>query len=228
MAEKNPRQVFETIFAFPPNRATLGGTAYLVQDASVPDKRHQSSVNVLVDCPAWTNQTVNFLELNGGVQWLVITHRGAAGEAKQFQHHFQCAIVVQEQERYLLPGCEVQSFQETLSLTPLNNLIWTPGYSPGASCLHHRRYGGVLFSGRHLLPTQAGNPQPIRFSKTFHWPRQLHQVDCLRTQLNETTLHYICPGANTGFLRGNYAIANAYKALQSLDLDNLRHQVSPL
>ncbi|MEO0538490.1 MAG: MBL fold metallo-hydrolase [Cyanobacteria bacterium P01_A01_bin.123] len=220
MTEKKARQVFETIFAFPPNRATLGGTAYLVLDHH---EQHQPA-NILVDCPPWNDQTIRFIEINGGIRWLTITHRGAAGAAKQFQRHFQCAIVVQEQEAYLLPGCDVQTFHENLRLTALSDLRWTPGYSPGSSCLYHWRYGGVLFSGRHLLPTHTGKPQPIRFSKTFHWPRQLHQVDRLRTSLSEVDLSYICPGANTGFLRGNYAIASAHQSLQSLDLNELQHQ----
>ena len=40
---KLPRSVSETIFAFPPNRETLGGTAYLLLEPSG---------NILIDCPA--------------------------------------------------------------------------------------------------------------------------------------------------------------------------------
>jgi hypothetical protein len=35
------------------------------------------------------------------------------------------------------------------------------------------------------------------------------------------TLQYICPGANTGFIRGKRVIDNAYERLGSLDLGAL-------
>lgn len=220
MSDKKARQIFKTIFAFPPNRATLGGTAYLILDA---DSQHQPN-NILIDCPPWHEPIIHFLEAQGGVKWFVVTHRTGAGEARRFQQHFQCSIVVQEQEAYLLPQCEVTTFHKTFSVTPLTLLTWTPGYSPGTACAYHDRYGGVLFSGRHLLPAKTGEPRPLRFSKTFHWPRQLAQVERLRTSLSAAEIEYICPGANTGFLKGNYAIANAHQYLQALDLEALRYQ----
>jgi glyoxylase-like metal-dependent hydrolase (beta-lactamase superfamily II) len=33
-------------------------------------------------------------------------------------------------------------------------IFWTPGHSPGSSCLYYRKFGGVLFSGRHLVPNR--------------------------------------------------------------------------
>ena len=59
---------------------------------------------------------------------------------------------------------------------------------------------------------------PVKTAKTFHWPRQLNQVQRLMDKFSSETLEYVCPGANLGFLRGKYAIANAYHHLQhSLD-----------
>ncbi|MEL6322058.1 MAG: MBL fold metallo-hydrolase, partial [Cyanobacteria bacterium J06626_14] len=57
---KAPHSVFETVFAFPPNRDTLGGTAYFIKT---------SSGNGLVDCPAWNDDTRQFLDAQGGVHW---------------------------------------------------------------------------------------------------------------------------------------------------------------
>jgi hypothetical protein len=36
-------------------------------------------------------------------------------------------------------------------------------------------------------------------------------------------LAYLCPGANTGFLRGKRVISNAYEQLMDLDLDSLKN-----
>jgi hypothetical protein len=41
------------------------------------------------------------------------------------------------------------------------------------------------------------------------------------------TLQYICPGANTGFLRGQRVINRAYQRLAALDLPDLL-QMQPI
>lgn len=210
-AAKLPRPVLEQVFAFPPNRETLGGTAYLIQ---------QAEGNILVDCPAWDETHQTFLEESGGVRWLVITHRDAIARAHLIQQRFNCEILIQEQEAYLLPGTPVTPFQSDYLLIPHCQVIWTPGYSPGSSCLYCDRHNGILFTGRHLLPNQHGQPVPLKLPKTFHWLRQLNNVRLLRDRFSPETLHYICPGANTGFLRGNRYIDQAYTHLTQIDLNS--------
>jgi glyoxylase-like metal-dependent hydrolase (beta-lactamase superfamily II) len=215
---KAPRTVFETIFAFPPNRGTLGGTAYLLLE---------ETGNILIDCPAWDEANRAFLETQGGIQWLFLTHRGGMSKAKEIQQAMQCHLLVQEQEAYLLPGLEITSFEAEFQLSPTSEAIWTCGHSPGSACLYHRRYGGVLFSGRHLLPNTQAALVPLRISKTFHWPRQLQNVQKLRDRFTPDSLSYVCPGANTGFLRGRRAIEQAYQQLSQIDLDACL-QVKPI
>ncbi|XQQ05154.1 MAG: MBL fold metallo-hydrolase [Leptolyngbya sp. IPPAS B-1204] len=207
---KQPRTIFPTIFAFPPNRDTMGGTAYLLLEPTG---------NILIDCPAWDEVNREFIEAQGGIRWLFLTHRGGMGKVKEIQQAFQCQILVQEQEAYLLPGLELTVFQHAFQLSPNSEAIWTCGHSPGSACLYHRHYGGILFTGRHLLPNAQGQPVPLRIAKTFHWPRQIQNVENLRQRFTAATLSAICPGANTGFLRGQRAISNAYEQLAQLDLN---------
>jgi len=209
---KPPRAVFDNIFAFPPNRDTLGGTAYLIVE---------NEGNILLDCPAWDEANQNFLRSSGGVRWLFITHRGGIGKTRQIQQTFECGVLIQEQEAYLLPGLRVTTFGHEFALSPSSEAIWTPGHSPGSSCLYYVGEGGVLFSGRHLLPNQLGEPVPLRTAKTFHWPRQLKSVQLLLDRFTPETLEYICPGANTGFLRGRRAINQAYQQVASLNKADL-------
>lgn len=209
---KQARAVLDSIFAFPPNRETLGATAYLIV---------KNEVNILLDCPAWDEESQQFLRERGGVQWLFLTHRGGIGKVKEIQQTFGCEVVIQEQEAYLIPRLKVISFEKEFTLTPTSQAIWTPGHSPGSACLYDSECGGVLFSGRHLLPNQQGNPVPLRTSKTFHWRRQINSVRLLLNRFSPETLEYICPGANTGFLRGERAIAQAYQKLAQLDLEAL-------
>jgi hypothetical protein len=78
-----------------------------------------------------------------------------------------------------------------------------------------------------LLPNQQGEPVPLRTSKTFHWLRQLRSVQSLIDRFTPATLAYICPGANTGYLRGKRAIDQAYERLARLDLAACQ-QLQPL
>jgi glyoxylase-like metal-dependent hydrolase (beta-lactamase superfamily II) len=237
---KEPRAVLDSIWAFPPNRETFGGTAYFIVENSqnVPENRPKTEAknasqdvtrnipgnmpgNTLIDCPSWDDNTQAFLQHRGGVEHLIITHRqGASPAAAEIQSLFGCQVWVQEQEAYLLPNVDVTSFH--LSAHPSANLqvFWTPGYSPGSACVYYAQQG-VLFTGRHLLPDQRGNPTPLRMARTFHWPRQIKSVREILERFDEKSLQYLCPGANTGFLRQQRFIDNAYEKLARLDLHEL-------
>ncbi|MBN3962738.1 MBL fold metallo-hydrolase [Nostoc sp. NMS8] len=205
----------ESIFAFPPNRDTLGGTSYLIV---------RNEGNILIDCPALEQTNQDFLQTHGGVRWLFLTHRGAIGKTAEFQQTFGCEVLVQEQEAYLLPGLTVTTFRQEFTLDAATQVIWTPGHSPGSSCLYYSELGGILFSGRHLVPNHQGGAVPLRTAKTFHWPRQIQSLQLLLKSFTPETLRYICPGANTGFLRGKRVIDQAYQRLASLDLSTLLRQ----
>jgi hypothetical protein len=105
---KLPRRVFDDsemshplIFAFPPNRETLGGTAYLIVE---------KTGNLLVDCPAWNETNQTFIHEQGGVRTLLITHRGAIANVKIIQQTWDCDVVIQEQEAFLVPGVKTTPF----------------------------------------------------------------------------------------------------------------------
>jgi glyoxylase-like metal-dependent hydrolase (beta-lactamase superfamily II) len=208
LAEKSPVPS-STVFSFSPNRDTLGGTAYFIVE----------EVNILIDCPAWSDATQHFLEQQGGVQWLVLTHRGAIGKAKEIQQTFGCNILIQEQEAYLLPGLTITPFHHTFELTSQSRAIWTSGHSPGSSCLYYSAFGGVLFTGRHLLPTPQNEIAPLKTAKTFHWRRQLQNIQKLLEEFTPETLRYLCPGANIGFLRGKPYVDQAYQSLLQIAYD---------
>ncbi len=196
---KQPTEILPSIFAFPPNRDTLGGTAYAIVT---------SMGNILIDSPAWHDVNREFIAELGGVKWLAITHRGGIGKTTAIATELGCEIIIQEQEAYLLPESKVTTFQHKFNLNDSIQVIWTPGHSPGSSCLYYAGSGGVLFTGRHLLPNQSGEAVPLRTSKTFHWTRQLRSVDAIWQQFPASQqLSFICPGANSGLLRGKGSIA---------------------
>ena len=211
---KSPRLILPGIFAFAPNRDTLGGTSYFIVN---------KIGNILLDCPAWNETNQEFIKAQGGVSSLIITHRGGIGKSiMEMQKTLNCQVIVQEQEAYLLPEVEVIPFAENMIVEEDLELIWTCGHSPGSSCLYTPQHEGVLFTGRHLLPKSQTEIVPLRTAKTFHWWRQLSNIKQLSDRFSETTLRYILPGANTGYLRGRGYVDNGYEQLSKLDLTALR------
>ena len=210
---KVPRLIMPGIFAFTPNRDTLGATSYLIVD---------KIGNILFDCPAWHEANQQFIQSQGGVRSLIISHRGGIGKnVLEMQQTLNCQVIMQEQEAYLLPEVEVKSFSDRLTLSPDLELLWTPGHSPGSSCLYAKKHGGILFTGRHLLPKSQTEIVPLRTSKTFHWGRQLNSIAQLRDRFDASSLEYIMPGANTGYLRGKGYLDRASAKLAQLDLAEL-------
>lgn len=209
--QKPPRSVLPMVYGFPPNRETLGGTAYLIVE---------NDDNTLIDPPFWTDTTQDWLKGQGGVKRLILTHRGAIARIADIQRAFNCEVIIHAQEAYLLPQVAVTTFDHHLSVTKTLEILWTPGHSPGSACVYWHSQGGVLFTGRHLLPTANGELAPIKTATTFHWPRQLGSVEVLKDFCRHKPLSYLCPGANIGFLRGTLAIANAQAVLQGINLHN--------
>ncbi|MGF1460425.1 MAG: MBL fold metallo-hydrolase [Leptolyngbyaceae cyanobacterium] len=219
MSIKPPRLILADIYAFAPNRATLGGTAYFCLGRDTTG----AAANLLIDAPPDDESVLQFIRDRGGVQHWVITHRGASGEAKALQAALACpTVLVQEQEAYLLPELpNLLPFGDRYRLDGFGEVLWTPGYSPGSACVYLSQQGGILFTGRHLLPDRDGQLRPLRFAKTFHWPRQLRQVKQLQDRFSAETLAYACPAANTGFLRGTFVVKEAYSHLAAIAPDTL-------
>ncbi|MGK7906736.1 MAG: MBL fold metallo-hydrolase [Synechococcus sp.] len=221
------QQILPNIYAFRPNRETLGGTSYLIvrspseepaqNSADIQSADDESAglesgefENVLVDCPAPTEAAIDRIKELGGVKWLLLTHRTAMGKpgsskscVAQCVAQLGCQVIVQEQETYLLTSLEVCSFSTILDLVPDLQCIWTPGHTPGSTCVFYRGLGGVLFTGRHLLPNDTGQLVPIRQPKTFHWSRQLRSISRLLETIKAPAPQWICPGGNLGKLRGD-------------------------
>ncbi|MGD1860810.1 MAG: MBL fold metallo-hydrolase [Leptolyngbyaceae cyanobacterium] len=219
MSIRPPHQIIEGVYAFHPNRATLSGTDNfcLVQDES------GQVANLLIDAPPCEPDVLDFMRDRGGVRYWAITHRGASGEAIALQAELGCAaVLVQEQEAYLLPELtNLVTYGDRYSLPAVGEVFWTPGFSPGSACVYLPRQGGILFTGRSLLPNRDGQIKPLRFAKTFHWPRQLRQIKHLQERFTADSLAYICPGANIGFLPHRVADEAAYDQLQAIDVANL-------
>ncbi len=207
-----PKLILENIFAFAPNKDILGGTAYLLL---------RPNGNILIDCPLWSESNRQFCLDKGGVKTLFLTNRdGISKKVRQIKQDLNCDLIIQEQEGYLLPNLAPITFEQEYIIDRDCQLIWTCGYSPASSCLYTSIHNGVLFSGRHLLPISPSQITALKLKKTFHWHRQLRSLQRLNDRFDEHNLQYILPGANTGYLRGQGFVDQAYTKINSLDLDN--------
>lgn len=202
-----PKLILDNIFVFAPNRQTLGGSSYFIL--------HPLG-NILVDCPFWDEHNRDFCLDKGGVKYIFITHRdGISKQISTIKNDLNCEIIIQEQEAYLLPNLNPISYSFEYFLFDNCYGLWTCGYSPGSACLYYDYLGGILFSGRHLLPVNQDKIAPLKLKKTFHWLRQKRSVKMLCDRTSSSKLKYICPGANTGYLRGRGFIDNGYEKLTS-------------
>lgn len=205
---KPPRQLLPNLYRFAPNRETLGGTAYFLMTPAG---------NVLLDCPSWDADVESWLKQWGGVRWLCLTHRdGHSPKLPVIQATLQCQVIVQEQEAYLLPKLSPCRFRDQLSLSPSLTALWTPGYSPGSACYYWGDHGGILFTGRHLLPSATGELAAIKQPKTFHWGRQQRSIGKIWQYIQSRPLMAICPGGNIGYLRGKDWLGEPKTPLQTL------------
>lgn len=208
-----PQSILPGIFSLPGHAE--GSLSYLIVE--------KGGQNILIDSPLWSEELGIWLREQGGVGTLWISHRDAIGPAVgRIQDQFRCGIAIQEQEAYLIPGRSLTPFQDQYFLTPEIRALWTPGYSPGSSCLYVEQQGGILFTGRHLLPIAPGQIGPLRRWKTFHWGRQLASVATLRDRLAHKPLAYVCPGANRRYLGELGLIADPWPQLMGLDVEGLR------
>jgi glyoxylase-like metal-dependent hydrolase (beta-lactamase superfamily II) len=198
-----PRQVLPGLWVFPPNRDTMGGTAWLLRPNPGPP--------LLIDCPAWSGATLAALSgLEPGT--LVLTGRDGHGRCRRLQQALGWPVLVQEQEAYLLPGvAPLLTFRDTHSFGDGLRMLWTPGPGPGSCVLHAAPSPAVdvLFCGRLLVPVAPGQAAPLRTPRTFHWPRQQRSLRRLLSWLPAGSPGWIATGAGLGALRGEALIPGA-------------------
>jgi hypothetical protein len=75
---KPPRLILEGLYAFSPNRETLGGTSYLIVE---------NTGNILVDCPSCEESERDFL-LEKGVRYLFFYPSRGSGETERSSAKF--------------------------------------------------------------------------------------------------------------------------------------------
>lgn len=181
-----------------PSAATEGADSYLLV---------RPEGNVLVDTPAFHPEVVRWLESQGDLRTLFLTHRDAIGEAEAFVLHFGLEVVIHESEADEVPIGVVQAFSGDFELAEDLRVLHTPGHTAGSSCLIWQRHGGCLFSGDHLV-AEGEAYGPVRYAWTEDWARQRREA----ARLLEIDWRFALPGRGALALPRGY-VANARQRL---------------
>jgi glyoxylase-like metal-dependent hydrolase (beta-lactamase superfamily II) len=216
-AGRSPRLVQEGLWLFAPSRESQGGSAWWLEPPAA------GGAGVLIDCPAFTDANLGFLQERSAGR-IVLTGREGHGRLRRFQEALGWPVHVQEQEAYLLPGVQqLIGFGPQAELEPGLRLLWTPGPSPGAAVLLAEQ-ASILFCGRLLSPLAPGQAGPLRTRRSFHWDRWLRSLETLRNWLPPEQPQWLASGAGLGALRGEALVPSARLMLQQLDLVALADQ----
>lgn len=222
VAGRPPREVRPGLWLFAPNRDTQGGSAWWLAHPGPA-----GSTGVLIDCPAWSEANLQFLQAQGCGQ-VVLTGRQGHGRIRRFQEALDWPVLVQEQEAYLLPGVRrLHGFAAAHDLAAGLQLLWTPGPTPGACVLLATAAAAadsLLFCGRLLSPRAPGLVGPLRTSGSFHWRRWLESLERLRGWLPPQAPGWLASGAGLGALRGEVLVPQGRRVLEGLDLQVLADQ----
>lgn len=100
-----------------------GGKSYFI--------KHQSG-NWMVDSPKYQPRLLKWIEENGGLKYIFLTHRDDVGEASQYAKHFACQRIIHQEDLEAQPEAEIvlQGISE-ISLEAGMVIIPTPGHTEG-------------------------------------------------------------------------------------------------
>ena len=220
-AGRPPKQVHEGVWLFAPSRDSQGGSAWWLEQ--------QNASGVLIDCPAFNEANLAFLQAQRSGR-IVLTGREGHGRLRRFQEVLGWPVHVQEQEAYLLPGAQnLISFGAEVELDPGLRLLWTPGPTPGAAVLLAEglpNLESILFCGRLLSPVALGQVAPLRNRRSFHWGRWLSSIERLRHWFPPEQPHWLASGAGLGALRGEVLVPAARRVIDALNLEELARQAA--
>ena len=220
-AGRPPKPVRERLWLFAPSRDSQGGSAWWLEQPG--------GGGVLIDCPAFNEANLAFLQAQSSGQ-ILLTGREGHGRLRRFQEALGWPVHVQEQEAYLLPGAQqLIPFAAEAELAAGLRLLWTPGPTPGAAVLLAEELpelGSILFCGRLLSPVAPGQLAPLRTRRSFHWGRWLRSIERLRAWLPADQPQWLASGAGLGALRGEALVPAARRVIDQLNLEELAHQAA--
>jgi glyoxylase-like metal-dependent hydrolase (beta-lactamase superfamily II)/ferredoxin len=105
--------------------------------------------NWLVDSPRYIKQLVEFIEKNGGLAYIFLSHEDDVADAGKYAQHFGAKRIIHREDLDAVPDAEwIIDGTEAIQLAPGFTAIPVPGHTPGSAALLYK--DRFLFTGDHL------------------------------------------------------------------------------
>lgn len=105
--------------------------------------------NWLVDSPRYIKQLVEFIEDNGGLSYIFLSHEDDVADAGKYAKHFGAKRIIHREDMDAVPDAEwIIEGTDSIVLTPDFTVIPVPGHTPGSAALLYKNR--FLFTGDHL------------------------------------------------------------------------------
>ena len=105
--------------------------------------------NWLVDSPRYIKQLVEFIEKNGGLAYIFLSHEDDVADAGKYAQHFGAKRIIHREDLDAVPDAEwILDGTEAIQLAPGFTAIPVPGHTPGSAALLYK--DRFLFTGDHL------------------------------------------------------------------------------
>lgn len=139
--------------------------------------------NWMVEAPKLQSRTISWIEKQGGLAYIFLSHRDDVAQAREFAHHFNAKRIIHEGDLEAQPDAEiVLKGSEAVTITEEFLVIPTPGHTIGHCVLLHKDkhlFTGDMLTSRERFddPIEAWKPEICWWS----WDRQ---TDSIRRLLN--------------------------------------------
>jgi glyoxylase-like metal-dependent hydrolase (beta-lactamase superfamily II)/ferredoxin len=160
------------------SRRARGAAAWLI---------HRADGNVLVDVPRYARPLLRRIDAMGGVRWIVLTHRGGAGEHAAWARHYGAARVIHRDELDESTAEAEQILTGPTRLAEDLEVLPVPGHTAGSIALLWR--SEVLLAGAHLAADEAGRLCAPRAQEAWDARRQRDSIAALR----DVPFTRVCP-----------------------------------
>lgn len=164
------------------SESSFGAVSYLIR---------RDDGNLLVDSPRFTEPLAKNIELLGGAQRMLLTHRDDVADHEKFHQRFGCERVLHRDDvgtRTRAVELQPTGF-EPVALTPDLLMIPTPGHTRGHAVFLYR--DTFLFTGDHLAWSETrGHLYAFRTACWYSWTEQIRSME----RLLDCRFEWVLPG----------------------------------
>ncbi len=195
-----PEHIADGVYYFGFNSpASFGGKSYFIKS---------DSGNWMIDSPKFSPRLVKWIEENGGLQYIFLTHRDDIAECAAYAARFAAKRIIHKEDaeaqpdaEIIIEGSEGRSFDGGITVIP------QAGHTEGHCMLHYKRF---LFSGDVLTSRHRFDELVEAWEPFYCWWSWQHLTESLE-QLRNYSFEVVLPA------HGQRASGSAQQMQNALD-----------